>query len=266
MHNLWFKVMREEKKDGSSEGGGNAPVSTKEPTPAADGAPPKESGDNIDDLGYEKLPEDKKPVEDKKPADDKKVEPTKEEKSVAGYDDETKDEPLPPEPKETAPPAEADEYDKVEAFKGLPEKEAASIKEFAKKHKISVEVAKEFGDLRRKELSDALEYQKSLEKEAKEAIQRQRSTWTKELKDDGKFGGERFPETIKKTNKILDEFFPRWKKTLTERKGMLPPDIMRDLAELADHLFSKEKVANGQPPTPAGSKEDDPDEHLKFYS
>jgi hypothetical protein len=248
----------------NDEGGGGAPpVESKvEPPPAANTPPPKEGGKEFDDLGYEKPapPKDEKPPDEKtkEPIVDKKVEV-----KATGYaEPPPKIEEPPPAPKVETPPV-LDEID--EMVKELPKEEAAKMKEFAKTHSVPKEILKAFAELRKTEIKNAETYQANAEKEALLQEQRNRAAWHKELKDDPAFGGEKFDKNVSQTEKVLEEFLPQTKKMLTERKGILPPYLMRDLAKLADHLYATEKLVQGEPKveTEEKTKEDDP---LAFYT
>src|SRR5690606_22788749 len=69
-----------------------------------------------------------------------------------------------------------------------------------------------------------------------EALKVQRESWVNELKTDASFGGENFTKNVDKVEKVLAKYMPETKKMLTERKGMLPPTLMKDLLKIANAL------------------------------
>lgn len=265
MLNFIPKLKLDKVKEG---GGGGAPPVEPKVDPAATPPAPKveEGGDTHDELGYEKVPA---PASEKEKAGDKPVEkktdepkaPEKVENPATGYGDEPPKVEPPAKKVEEVPPVK-DELDPV--VEGLPKVEADKIKEFAKKHSASKEIIKAFADLRKSEIEAdkvaAADYEKDLEREKQQV----KADWHKELKDDPVFGGEKFSYNISRAEKVLEEFMPSTKKTLTERKGILPPYVMRDLAKLAEHLYSTERLVQGEPK--AEVKDDKAaDDPLAFY-
>jgi hypothetical protein len=237
------------------------------PAPAAKDAPaPEESGDSYDDLGYPivKDPEEGKAPEGGPPKEkeaDEPETPASLEKSATGYGDEppvVEDLPpiVPP-----VPPAAPDEFDKV--LEGLDKDDVTKVKEFAKANKMSVEQVKAYGELRKKELADAKVYAERLEKEEANQVLKQRAAWHKELVDDPAFGGEKYKANVSKVDKVLEKHMPNFKKQLTERGGVMPPYIMRDMAKLYDHLYGTEKLVQGEAPAPKPKDDEDP---LDFYN
>ena len=72
-----------------------------------------------------------------------------------------------------------------------------------------------------------------------------RAAWDKELRNDPKFGGDKFLHNVTRIEKLMTEFMPETKKVLTENKSMLPPYVMRDLARIAEQLSGGEKLVTG---------------------
>lgn len=214
----------------------------------------------LDDLGYEKIVEEK-PIEEVvvKPKDDKIENP------ASGYDKE----PVIPKEEPAVPPVIEEKPDdlgfelKVDPI--IPKDEVMKVKDFAKKHSLSKEAAQEYLDIRKNEY-DTFEKQKIDSKKSFELEkQKIRSDWHKELKEDPTFGGEKFSYNILRSEKVLQDFMPGTKKMLTERGSMLPPYVMRDLAKLADHLYSTEKLTQGDPITPNEQKQEI-DDALAYYN
>ena len=251
----------------------------------ADGAPPAESKDesnpppsdeaskeegNTDEFGYAKDSEesgDKKAAgESKESKESDQSQESEEIKDPAtGYGDEPKVEEVePPKEEEKKEDAEPDEMDKVIGSEGLAKEDVEEIKSLAAKAKMTPEQVKVLADFRRGEIKAANEYAEKAEREAKLENQRQRAAWHKELKEDKDFGGENFTKNISKAEKVLGEFMPQTKKVLTDRKGMLPPYVMRDLAKLAEHLYSTEKLVTGDPKGKEQAEEE-VDDALAFY-
>lgn len=244
--------------------GGGTPESKEPPKSKAGDAKAEGDGDNLDELGYEKVkPEE---GEKSKAGDSKKKDPVEEkiENPATGYGDEPPkvEEPKADDKEEEAAP-EPDEFDK--ALEALPKEEASKIKDFAKKHNVSIEVAKAFGELRKSEIEEAKAHFEKRQKELEQEQLRMRAAWHKELKEDPAFGGEKFKQSILAAEKVLGEFMPETKKLLTERKGVLPPYVMRDLASMAKHLYATEKLVQGDPNTPKAD-EKEKDDALDFYN
>jgi len=237
--------------------------------PASDKDQPKDSpthekdGDNNDEFGYKKAAEEKKEGEkNEKPPEKPKEE--KVEVAATGYAEEPVVTP------EDAPP-EKKEEPKVELeyeldLKDLPDGEDAKIKEFAKINKLSKEAAQAFADFRKIQEKSFKDAALQFKKEQEAATKQLKAKWYKELKEDKDFGGEKFSHNIMQVEKLVDQFLPETKKVLTERKSMLPPYVMRDLSNFAEHLYQqKEKLVTGEPSKKVEKQVEDEFEHLKFY-
>lgn len=253
--------------------------------PESDNVTPiKPEEKKLDDNGYQVTSEEKKP-EEKKP--EESIKP------VSGYTDETKEENIEPkiekidpvsgyaEKVEKKPEEKKPEEKKVEEkpeekktsfeemkldTEGLLDQELKSIGDFVKKHGVNKDQAQELVDIKKAEIKLYTDEQKN-QKIKHDADRKQlRADWKQELKDDPKFGGEKFDHSIQQSEKVLHEFFPGLKKILTERGGMLPPYVMRDLAKLAGHLYSSEKLVQGDPSVPPKKEEVKEDDPLAFYN
>jgi len=261
MLNFITRFKLEQAKETPSSGGApkTFPIAPTATPPVAAAPVAAASDDNLDELGYEKLtPDEKKPEEkapEKKAAADIKVDTP-----ATGYsEDPPKVEDPTPEP-----PAKKEEIDLGFELKldGLPEEEANKIKEFAKRNKLSKEVTQELANIRQVEFKAAEKEAKEAEAAAEKLKQETRAQWHKELKEDPTFGGDKFAFNIKRAEKVVDEFMPGTKKMLTERKSMLPPYVMRDLANLADRLYDTEKLTQGDAPAPTPKDDNDPNAFL----
>ena len=254
MNSFMPKFKMEEANEGETGAGASKPEPTPSDKSASNNPPPKEEGDTLDELGYKKIPEEKGEEE---PAP-KKVKDEKVKDPSTGYGD------APPKVEEDPKPVEKDEQLGFELkLEGLAAEEALKVKEFAKKHKISQEAAQELVDQRKAEAENQktlmLEAEKSYEREK----QKTRHKWYSELKADQSFGGENFAHNIHQVEKFMQEFMPNTKKRLTETKAMLPPYVMRDLANAAAHTYSTEKLVSGEPSKPKHEEEsNDPNSFL----
>lgn len=274
-------------KDGA--GGGSpppadppAPPPTDPPKPAAEppGAsnppPAKTEGDNLDDFGYVKdpapgeKPPEKKAGDPPKEGDKSKETPPAKIADIkdpgTGYGEEPPkvDDPPPADPKD--PPAAPDEIDKV--LEGLPKEEIAKMRDFVTKHETKTvkEALKEFAEIRRQEYADAKKSVERRQAQIEQEKNQTRAQWHKELKDDPGFGGEKFQINVTRAEKVLSEYMPQTKKALTERKSMLPPYVMRDLAAMADHLYPEQKLVQGDPPPPPAQEAKGTDDALAYYT
>lgn len=259
------------KCDKSKEGGGDAPaapatktetpatppkVEAKTETPKAEAAPAP-AAKAVDEFGYEVDPKDAPKPAEKKPEEIKLDEST-------GYGENPPEVPE----EEPAPPVTEPEI-KLEYeldSKDVDEKEAVKIKEFAKTHKLTKEAAQAFMDLKRTELKSAAEAKAESEKQQAKAVATLKSNWFNELKNDPTFGGEQFKYNLMQAEKVLKDHLPETKKILTERKSMLPPYVMRDLAKLAAHLYSSDNFTQGEPTIPDKPVVNEKESHLSFYS
>lgn len=233
------------------------PPVTTEPVVAA----PKAEESNLDELGYEKVAstEPEKKVETKP---DLKLVPDKIEVPSTGYGEK------PPEVEvQATPPEEKKDVDlgfELKVDEIIPKDEVSKVKEFAKKHSLTKEQAQAYFDLRKTEVQESKTAFEAAQKAQKLEVQQTRANWHKELKDDPTFGGDKFDYNIQRAEKVLQEFMPGTKKMLTERGSMLPPYVMRDLVKLAEHLYSTQKLTQGDPSVAPKEKEE-VDEALAFY-
>ncbi len=247
-------------------GSGKAPEPEAKPaaaTPEADGKKVEAQGDNVDDFGYAKEPEatgdpTKETKLDPKP-------PVKEDVKIdvkaTGYGDE------PPKiEEEVKPPVEIKDADlgfELKVDEVIPKEELTKVKDFAKKHSLTKEAAQAYLDLRANEVKESARVEAETVKNFEKQKLQQRSEWHKELKNDPHFGGEKFSHNVLQAEKVLQEFMPLTKKSLTERGSVLPPYVMRDLAKLGDHLYSTEKLTQGEAIVPPVEVEED--DGLGFY-
>jgi len=258
--NLIHKYMRRHDEIVEGGEGGGAPAA--EPSPAAE-----PEGDKFDDLGYpitKEEPEPGKPPEEKAPEKPKEEEVV--EDPATGYGEEP---PKVPEPKEEPKEEPKPEDDKEVKFElitdGLEEDEIQPIRDFSKKHGVTKEVAQAMIDQKRSENERLDKIILDQQTEAAEAKLVKEAAWHKELKEDTDFGGEKFGFNLKQCNKVLsDNFPPRIIKRLTDSKGVLEPDVMRGFKKLADQLYSKERLTQGDPSVPKKSA-DEHDDTLDFY-
>lgn len=209
----------------------------------------KPTDDKFDDLGYEKDPsiveppkEETPPAEDDKPVD----------KPSTGYGDLEEEEPAKKEdekPAEDDKPVELTDEQKAqkevaEVVKDLGDNyDKDKILKFANDNKFSKEQLQAYVKLVKEEEAEI----KKLQEENKKL---QRKSWHEELKKDPEFGGEHFVKNLDRVEKVLQNNLPNTKKVLTEKGGMLPPYIMKDLLGLAKALNPTNKFVGGEPPAP----------------
>lgn len=262
--------------DKANEGGGTAggafPKPPPQQPPPADPpkTPPPGADDELDDLGYKKVPAEKAPGDQKQEGDKSKetppAEPEKVENPATGYGDkepevDEKGDPSPPPP---APPAPT-EIDKE--LEGLPEKAVAAAKALAEKMKLTAEQQKEWTAAVKQ---DFIERKKAADlqfAEERRQDQIRRQAWHKELKEDPAFGGDKFSANITRSEKILDEYGSELKKELTDAKQMLRPSVVRMLARIADKFSPDRKMVQGDPPSSErkDADKDKPIDNLAFY-
>lgn len=194
--------------------------------------------ETVDDFGYdiEKKVEEKTD-ETKKPEPEKKVEDEKAKNPSTGYSDveesdKNKDEKKPDEAKA---PEEKSADEKLveelkESVKDLPEEiNKDKVLKFIQDNKMTKEQAKAYSELVKAEIAES--------KANREAfLKQQKADFVKELKNDPEFGGENFVRNVDRVEKVLENNMPNLKKHLTERSGMLPPYIMKDLLAISKAL------------------------------
>lgn len=247
------------------------PVAPLAPPPAKDSPPAEAPGSKVDDLGYaphEPQPGDKDYVapakgKEKPPEPAPPPEPVKVEKPATGYGTKPPENPPAAPPPQTPEPV-ADEFDP--ALEGLAKEEAGRIKEFAKKNTLTVAQVKAFADVRKIELKNDQAALAKAQEDAKNQTLRIRASWDKELRDDPDFGRDNLEKNLGNAERVLEDFMPQTKKILTERGGMLPPYVMRDLAKMAEKLYSgNEKLVQGEASVPPPPAKTPTDEALEFY-
>lgn len=241
--------------DQANEGDGG----TAEPKTSTTDPKLEEKGIVTDDLGYEITQQEPTPkTEQKHTETDIKKETAANEQSfdkpvpkdsTTGYGDvdETKVQDPVVEKKEEPPPKKDDQGLKLDV-KTLDESSAKQIKDFAEKHKLSQEQAQALVDSKVSEIIQITKQNEDHKAQIQKQIEQQKATWVKELKEDAQFGGTNFNKNINMVDKVLGDFMPNTKKMLTERKSMLPPYVMRDLATIAKELFKTPKLVRGEQP------------------
>lgn len=118
-----------------------------------------------------------------------------------------------------------------------------AISEFATKNKLSKEQIDAYvAQVKSDEAAEAQARTARIEKAKNDNIQ--------ELMNDKEFGGENFDNSVHEVETLLDKYLPNTKKQLTEKKGMLPPYIMKDLLAVAKALKPTNQFTGGEPPAP----------------
>lgn len=242
--------IKQEANDANGTGYGT-PAPGDLPPPKAPVSPVPPAAPAKDDFGYDTdVPEIPEVIEDEKIED-----------PATGYGDEPIV-PPPAVPPVVVPPAVIDPGYEIDV-KDLEQKEADFIKTFAKENKLSKEAAQSFANLRRSEGLAVIEQNKKAQESFEREVKETRANWDKELRTDKNFGGERFSHNVLQVEKFMKDFLPETRKTLTERKSMLPPYVMRDLAKAAEAFYATDKLVRGENlESPILEKEDS---HLEFY-
>lgn len=217
---------------------------------------PSEDGKTYDDLGYEVvaaapvIPEVVVPpvVEVIPPVTEVKDE-TKVEKTATGYGAEEPEEVVPPVEEKPKTPEQLTEEEKIkteitETIKDLGvgwDKE--KITKFAIDNKLSKDQLAAYVKMAKDDDTASATAEKA-------RVTAQRKEWNKSLKDDPEFGGEHFDKNVDRVEKLLEKNLPNTKKALTDKKGMLPPYLMRDLLSLAKVLNPTTPLVKGGAPAP----------------
>ena len=278
-------LLFEEIKDSAA---GGDPESAKPATSQAAPSPEavQEAGEStVDDHGYDIVKPKQEGAQDKKASASKESQQADSEDSdeikdpVSGYDEKeieaaaaAKEKEKPVEDKKPPEAAKSlkDElgYElAVPEEKELPKEDSQKIVELAKAHKLPKEATEALLAQKKLEYQGFLAAQKESQEVYKKAIADQKASWFKELKEDPEFGGEKLNKSLNRAEKVLQDFFPATKKVLTERKSMLPPYVMRDLAKAYEHLYRPESFTQGDKPSADKNTEQKEENNpLDFYT
>lgn len=206
-----------------------------------------------DDNGYEIIPEPSAPTIPAPPVANPAapVIPAPEIKSATGYG--APEEVIPPvEPVE--PPVEKkpeDMTDEEKAVKEIKDSVAVlsdkfdknKIEKFAIDNKLSKAQIDAYVILTKAEEAKVIADQAA-------AKVKYRNDSINELKADPDFGGENFIKNVDRVDKLLENNMPNVKKMLTEKGGVLPPYLMKDLLSLSKALNPIAPLVIGEPPAP----------------
>lgn len=218
-----------------SNTGYEAPAETPEPV---------STEPEFDELGYEV---EKKAEETPAPAEEPEVkeEDDKVEKPATGYGEEDEsDEPeVKEEPKKEETTSDDGETLKEETVKEilgeLPEGfDSEKVSKFALDNGMTEAQLKAYVEMAK---SDA----EAIKADQEARTKAQRKQWSDDLKADPEFGGENFAKSVHNAEKVLEKYFPEFKKVLTERGGMLPPYIMKDFAKLYKTMNPTTNLVHG---------------------
>lgn len=245
--------------------------------PAANPPAAQAQGDaDTDEFGYAK----EKPAEGtpaaaapaaKKP-DEKPVAGDPNAPAASGYGEEPppapaekKVEAIVPDPNAPKDPFEFD----AEDAKDLHADEVKMLQGLAKKvkeAKTDKELVKALASFRKEENAQLVKFQEKEKQERADALATIKAKWHNELKNDSTFGGEKFAHNLKQVEKVLNDHLPDFKNDLTKSKGILSPNHMRNLATLANHLYSTPTLVEGTIVQAGQQGEVEKDDHLKFYN
>lgn len=147
-------------------------------------------------------------------------------------------------------------------FAGVGDNDKVVLKKLATDKKWSKEFLKDVVELRKLDYSEAAKVRNEQTQTRQQKLNETRTNNYNELMADPTFGGQNFNMTVHKVDKVLAEHLPSIKKNLTETGGMLPPNIMREIAKMAVALYGTESFEQGS----GHVKEADPNDHLDFYT
>ena len=250
-----------------TQGGAGAPPTTTTPNPAT----PQASGSTDD--GTKAINE----LYGTKPTEPVKVEPppqgvptkTTETDPPAGYvappaGDGTGYKPPEGDKRPTEADAVAPKTESTFDEAGMSKEQIDAVKNFASLNKLSKEALTEYVTLSKVAKNNFEIYKAEQVKAFQEAQVKQRGEWYSSLKTDKEFGGDQFESNLKRVDTVLEKFFPNTKNMLTKAKGMLPPDVMKDMQTLHKLLLGQEgSLVNPSATADAGMNEDE--RFLKSY-
>lgn len=245
-----------------TQGGAGAPNPTTPPSPA-----PTQTGGGIDDP--------QKTIDalyGTKPTEPTKVEPppqgvptkTSETDPASGYTappagDGTGYKPPEGDPRPTEKDAPIPQQDQSTFDEsGMTKEQIDAVKNFAAANKLTKEAVNEYVTLSKAAKGNFESFKAEQMKAAQAAQAKQRSEWYNSLKTDKDFGGEHFETNLKRVDTVLEKFFPNTKNMLTKAKGMLPPDVMKDMHSIHKLLLGQQgSLVNPTAPSDAGLSEDE---------
>lgn len=160
-----------------------------------------------------------------------------------------------PTEKEAPIPAE---NEKLFDESGMTKEQIEAVKNFAAANKLTKEALNEYVTLSKAAKNNVEMFEAQRLKVMEEAKVKMRSEWYNSLKTDKDFGGEHFETNLKRVDTVLEKFFPNTKNMLTKAKGMLPPDVMKDMHAIHKLLLGQEgSLVNPTAPSDAGMSEDE---------
>ena len=189
---------------------------------------------------------------DDKPVDDAAKEAGAQDPAATGDQSKQATPPEQQKPEETKP-LELD-------LKGLDQTKVQDTLDFAKAHNLSKEAAQALVD-RVKAQEDASTVAASQRVENEKKVFEK---WENELRADKEFGGENFAHSVHAVNKFITENVPDLQKALTSGGKKLPPNIMRQLNNVAKRLYSEAELVSGDKPNTV-SKERSPEDYYSNY-
>lgn len=263
----YANLLMNEADPNNSGGGGGEPKKQDSTPPAQNNEKPEDGGDATDEFGYAK------PSTKAEGEKDKAGDPPKESKQPEAKPDEEKvddvigygNEPPKVEDKKEDPPKQDDfkfEIDSVDT-RNLPKEDLSEIQKILKEEDPKKR-AQLLLDVRAKQISDAQAAQQKAQQDYEREVQKVKSDWYNEVKENPTFGKEKWQQTVQNVNRILQDFAPEWKNELTKNKGMLPPVVVYGLARVAEKLYETPQLTSGDPKPPEKEPEN-PDAHLGFY-
>lgn len=150
------------------------------------------------------------------------------------------------------------ENEKLFDESGMTKEQIEAVKNFAAANKLTKEAVNEYVTLSKAAKGNFETFKAEQMKAAQAAQAKQRSEWYNSLKTDKDFGGEHFETNLKRVDTVLEKFFPNTKNMLTKAKGMLPPDVMKDMHSIHKLLLGQQgSLVNPTAPSDAGLSEDE---------
>lgn len=227
--------------------------------------PPKQL-EEVDDptkdaFGYEKT-EEEKAATPPPPVVDEKIE-----NPATGYGKKPAEVIPPPTPPvtptvvDTPPPPTTDEekaaLELKEIVKTLPDSvDKEKLEKFVTDNKLTKDQVTAYAALVKEE-------QTQFEAAAVKAKADQTAQFETELKADPDFGGENFERNLFQVEKLVANSMPNLKKALTEKGGVLPPYIMKDLLAISKALNPTTALVVGSPAGDGDKEENFLDEMYK---
>lgn len=122
---------------------------------------------------------------------------------------------------------------------GLSDDAVKLVTDFATANKLTKEATEALAKIAKDQTKAADTIRNEMIEKAKQAQEQQKVDWQKKIREDKVFS-ENLEANLKRVDTVLERQFPNVKKVLTETKGMVSPEFMKDLLNLHNVLYGSD--------------------------